>query len=218
MRGHVLRWVRPVRRCPASRFRLLLTLHGRRCLPACLMWERVCAGRLRLGRAIYDPIMPALPGPDYDNLRYDAQLSIAVGGATGCFVGTDMSYGDANWMGPLLGVTDDDVSHLAGCWLLLAAAACLPACLPTCTGVARPGCRGRLGSSLGDGTCLTLAGMCYVGDLDGDGEGWLLYGDRIHGRPARAERGSAPWEVLARLELQHDPVPVLCATDTTFMY
>jgi hypothetical protein len=63
---------------------------------------------LRLGRSIYQPIMPALPGPDYGNLRSDAQLSIAVGGATGCFVGTDTSYGAENWMTGLLGVGDDD--------------------------------------------------------------------------------------------------------------
>lgn len=63
---------------------------------------------LRLGRSIYQPIMPALPGPDYGNLRGDAQLSLAVGGATGCFVGTDTSYGAENWMTGLLGITDDD--------------------------------------------------------------------------------------------------------------
>ncbi len=63
---------------------------------------------LRLGRSIYQPIMPALPGPDYGNLRGDAQLSIAVGGATGVFVGTDISYGSENWMAGLIGVQDDD--------------------------------------------------------------------------------------------------------------
>ena len=56
--------------------------------------------------------MPALPGPTYENLRMDAQLSLAVGGATGVFVGTDLSYGAENWMGPLIGVTDDDVRCL----------------------------------------------------------------------------------------------------------
>ena len=63
---------------------------------------------LRLGRSIYQPIMPALPGPDYSNLRYDAQLSLAVGGATGVFVGTDTSYGAENWMTGLIGIGDDD--------------------------------------------------------------------------------------------------------------
>ena len=38
----------------------------------------------------------------------DAQLSIAVGGATGVFVGTDVSYGSENWMAGLIGVQDDD--------------------------------------------------------------------------------------------------------------
>ena len=63
-------------------------------------------------RRHHPPIMPALPGPTYENLRMDAQLSLAVGGATGVFVGTDLSYGAENWMGPLIGVTDDDVRCL----------------------------------------------------------------------------------------------------------
>ena len=31
----------------------------------------------------------------------DAALSVAVGGAAGCFLGTDISYGAANWMTPI---------------------------------------------------------------------------------------------------------------------
>ena len=64
---------------------------------------------LRLGRAIYRPILPMIPPATYLNLRMDAQLSVAVGGATGCFVGTDLSYGDSNWLGVFgIGVEDTD--------------------------------------------------------------------------------------------------------------
>ena len=47
-----------------------------------------------------------VPVGNYENLKADAQLSVAIGGATGCFVGTDVSYGDANWLRPLIGVED----------------------------------------------------------------------------------------------------------------
>lgn len=43
---------------------------------------------------------------NYENLKADAQLSVAIGGATACFVGTDVSYGDANWLRPIIGVED----------------------------------------------------------------------------------------------------------------
>ena len=36
----------------------------------------------------------------------DAALSVAVGGAAGCFLGTDVSYGAANWMGSAIGIQD----------------------------------------------------------------------------------------------------------------
>jgi hypothetical protein len=42
----------------------------------------------------------------------DAQLSVAIGGATGAFVGTDVSYGDANWLRGLVGVEDTDADLL----------------------------------------------------------------------------------------------------------
>ena len=43
-------------------------------------------------------MLDGLPAGDSTNLVYDAQLSLAIGGATGAFVGTDVSYGDANWL------------------------------------------------------------------------------------------------------------------------
>lgn len=36
----------------------------------------------------------------------DAALSVAVGGAAGCFLGTDVSYGAANWMGSAIGIQE----------------------------------------------------------------------------------------------------------------
>ena len=80
---------------------------------ACMMTTIGCGlmfyTGLRLGRSIYRPILPVVPGPDYLNLRMDAQLSMAVGGATGCFVGTDVSYGSSNWLGVFgIGVEETD--------------------------------------------------------------------------------------------------------------
>ena len=41
---------------------------------------------------------------NYGNLKADGALSVAVGGATAAFVGTDVSFGDSNWLRPLVGV------------------------------------------------------------------------------------------------------------------
>ena len=76
-----------------------------------LMATSVCCGTmfytgLRLGRYFLSPVLTAIPAADYGNLRADAQLSVAIGGATACFVGTDVSYGDGNWLRPLIGVED----------------------------------------------------------------------------------------------------------------
>jgi len=70
-------------------------------------------GGLRLGRIVYKPL--GLPGQDYESLIGDAKLSISIGAATGCFVGTDISFaaGD-NFLQPLFGVTDS-MSDLQGC-------------------------------------------------------------------------------------------------------
>jgi hypothetical protein len=41
-------------------------------------------------------------------------LSVAIGGATACFVGTDVSFGAANFLMPVFGV-DAGVSTLQAC-------------------------------------------------------------------------------------------------------
>ena len=61
-------------------------------------------------------MLDGLPAGDSTNLVYDAQLSLAIGGATGAFVGTDVSYGDANWLRPLIGV-EDGMGNIHGCVL-----------------------------------------------------------------------------------------------------
>lgn len=61
---------------------------------------------LRLFRAVYSPIFAGVEEANYANLKADAALGFAVGGAAGCFVGTDVSYAAANWLRPLVGVEE----------------------------------------------------------------------------------------------------------------
>eukprot|EP01051_Picozoa_sp_SAG22_P012210 SAG22_NODE_1248_length_5014_cov_9.812004_3_plen_84_part_00 len=70
---------------------------------------------LARGSTVFAPVLTGLPKLDYDNLKADAQLSVAIGGATGCFVGTDVSYADpsnaygatdSNWLRPIIGIED----------------------------------------------------------------------------------------------------------------
>jgi len=61
---------------------------------------------LRLARLAYSPVLEGVEEATYANLKADAALSVAVGGAAGCFLGTDVSYAGANWMGPLIGIQD----------------------------------------------------------------------------------------------------------------
>ena len=61
---------------------------------------------LRLARLAYSPIFEGVEEATYANLKADAALSVAVGGAAGCFLGTDVSYGAANWMGGAIGIQD----------------------------------------------------------------------------------------------------------------
>ena len=59
---------------------------------------------LRFGRLAWGKsgILPAVADNSYSNLKADAGLSVAIGGATGAFVGTDCSFGtgatDSNWL------------------------------------------------------------------------------------------------------------------------
>ena len=62
--------------------------------------------------------MDGIEEANYANLKADAALSLAIGGATGCFVGTDVSFVtpagvDQNWLRPIVGV-EDGVSDLSG--------------------------------------------------------------------------------------------------------
>lgn len=75
---------------------------------------------LRFGRLLWSPILNGVAPSSYANLKADALLGVAVGGATGAFVGTDVSFGgieqvaadtgaitvtpDTNWLRPLVGI------------------------------------------------------------------------------------------------------------------
>jgi len=72
---------------------------------------------LRVARHLYAGFMPAVAPPMYDNLRADAALSLSIGGATGCFVGTDVSFVhngiDQNWLRSVVGI-EEGTSDLVG--------------------------------------------------------------------------------------------------------
>ena len=68
-------------------------------------------GGLRLGRLIY----PFIDNGAYWNIKYDAALSVSIGGATGAFVGTDTAYlPEENFLKGVVGVEDAD-SAITGC-------------------------------------------------------------------------------------------------------
>ena len=72
---------------------------------------------LRLGRNLYPGLgLTGIEAPSYANVKADFGLSVAIGGATGAFVGTDVSYGAANWLRPVVGV-EDGMADLVGCAL-----------------------------------------------------------------------------------------------------
>lgn len=66
---------------------------------------------LRLGRVIYAPLGLA-PG-NSANMYSDAMLSVSIGGATGTFVGTDISFAGENVLRPFFGV-EEGMSDLEG--------------------------------------------------------------------------------------------------------
>ena len=71
-------------------------------------------GGLRLSRLLYPSLgMRGIEPPSYSNLKADATLSLSIGGATGAFVGTDVSFGDQNWLRPVVGI-EDGTADLAG--------------------------------------------------------------------------------------------------------
>ena len=60
---------------------------------------------LRVWRRLLSPAMAAVERKNYPNLKGDVQLSIAIGAATAFFVGTDVSFGAANWLAGVVGIT-----------------------------------------------------------------------------------------------------------------
>jgi hypothetical protein len=69
---------------------------------------------LRGGRTIFSP-MEHIEEPTYKNSKGDASLSVAIGGATGFFVGTDAGYlPDQNFLINVVGIPDG-TPDLAGC-------------------------------------------------------------------------------------------------------
>lgn len=69
---------------------------------------------LRFARLMWSPMLSKIEPNNYGNLKADALLSAAVGGATGVFVGTDVSFVsgpesapvDQNWLRPIVGVEE----------------------------------------------------------------------------------------------------------------
>ena len=70
---------------------------------------------LRVGRTILSSPLKYIEEPTYENSKNDASLSVAIGGATGFFVGTDASYlPDQNFLIGAVGIPDG-TPDLAGC-------------------------------------------------------------------------------------------------------
>jgi len=70
---------------------------------------------LRAGRTFLSGPLAYIEEPTYDNSKNDASLSVAIGGATGFFVGTDAAYlPDQNFLIDVVGITDS-VPQLQGC-------------------------------------------------------------------------------------------------------
>lgn len=71
-------------------------------------------GGLRVARSLYPQLgLTRVEPPSYSNLKADATLSVSIGGATGAFVGTDIAFGDQNWLRPVVGI-EDSVGNLGG--------------------------------------------------------------------------------------------------------
>jgi len=74
---------------------------------------------LRLGRNVYGGLfgMSGIEAPAYSNLKGDAALSVSIGAATGCFVGTDTSFVhggiDQNWLRSVVGI-EEGTADLTG--------------------------------------------------------------------------------------------------------
>lgn len=70
---------------------------------------------LRVGRTILSGYLEHVQEPTYENSKTDTSLSVAIGGATGFFVGTDAAYlPDQNMLINIVGI-QDGTPDLAGC-------------------------------------------------------------------------------------------------------
>lgn len=70
---------------------------------------------LRAGRTILSGYLEHIEGPTYENSKNDASLSVAIGGATGFFVGTDAAYlPQQNFLIDVVGIKDG-TPDLVGC-------------------------------------------------------------------------------------------------------
>ncbi|CAB9524735.1 expressed unknown protein [Seminavis robusta] len=72
-------------------------------------------GGLRVGRTILSGYLTHVHEPTYENSKNDASLSVAIGGATGFFVGTDAAYlPEQNFLIKAVGIADG-TPDLTGC-------------------------------------------------------------------------------------------------------
>lgn len=72
---------------------------------------------LRVARTMYSGRLAFIEAPSYANSQADASLSVAIGGATGFFVGTDAAYlPEQNFLLPLVGILDT-TPDVVGCIL-----------------------------------------------------------------------------------------------------
>jgi hypothetical protein len=70
---------------------------------------------LRIGRTVLPNFCQYVEEPTYENSKTDASLSIAIGGATGFFVGTDAAYlPEQNFLIDVVGITEG-TPDFAGC-------------------------------------------------------------------------------------------------------
>jgi hypothetical protein len=70
---------------------------------------------LRVGRTILSGYLEHIQEPTYENSKTDTSLSVAIGGATGFFVGTDAAYlPDQNMLINIVGI-QDGTPDLVGC-------------------------------------------------------------------------------------------------------
>lgn len=72
-------------------------------------------GGLRVGRTLLPSVLEYVEEPTYENSKTDMSLSVAIGGATGFFVGTDAAYlPSQNFLIDVVGITDS-TPDLMGC-------------------------------------------------------------------------------------------------------